>query len=248
MSELVLGLFSGIGLLDSGFERAGYCVVRGPDLIYGGDVRSFNPPAGKFDGVIGGPPCQDFSKARGALAPTGDGLAMLNKFVRCVEAAQPVWWLMENVSGVPDVQIDGYSWQRLDLYANEFGVSQRRLRHIQFGSNDGTALVRHSSSTKSTGQVTPTILATDDTPISEMAVQQGLDPSFDIPPFTRAALRRAMGNGVPAGMASALASMVRDRGPAHSVRLCGCGCGRVIGERKTFAGGTCRMRVHRRKA
>src|SRR2546430_12673163 len=37
------------------------CVVRGPDLLWGGDIRRFHPPAGKFDGVIGGPPCQLFS-------------------------------------------------------------------------------------------------------------------------------------------------------------------------------------------
>lgn len=58
MSKLVLSLFPGIGMLDMAFEEAGFCVVRGPDLLWGGDVRQFGPPAGKFDGVIGGPPCQ----------------------------------------------------------------------------------------------------------------------------------------------------------------------------------------------
>ena len=46
---LVLSLFPGIGLLDMAFEEEGFCVVRGPDLLWGGDVRSFRPPAGKFD-------------------------------------------------------------------------------------------------------------------------------------------------------------------------------------------------------
>ena len=44
-------LFPGIGLLDMAFEKEGFCVVRGPDLLWGGDIRSFHPPAGKFDGV-----------------------------------------------------------------------------------------------------------------------------------------------------------------------------------------------------
>jgi DNA (cytosine-5)-methyltransferase 1 len=57
-SPLVLSLFPGIGLLDMAFEQEGFCVVRGPDLLWGGDVKRFHPPAGKFDGVIGGPPCQ----------------------------------------------------------------------------------------------------------------------------------------------------------------------------------------------
>jgi len=55
--QLVLSLFPGIGLLDSAFEEVGFCVVRGPDLLWGGDIVRFHPPAGRFDGVIGGPPC-----------------------------------------------------------------------------------------------------------------------------------------------------------------------------------------------
>lgn len=55
---LVLSLFPGIGLLDMAFEAEGFCVVRGPDLLWGGDIKRFHPPAGRFDGVIGGPPCQ----------------------------------------------------------------------------------------------------------------------------------------------------------------------------------------------
>ena len=61
MNELVLSLFPGIGILDKGFEEAGFCIVRGPDLIWGGDIRKFHPPVDVFHGVIGGPPCQEFS-------------------------------------------------------------------------------------------------------------------------------------------------------------------------------------------
>ena len=42
--ELVLSLFPGIGLLDSAFEEEGFCVVRGPDLLWGGDVGRFTRP------------------------------------------------------------------------------------------------------------------------------------------------------------------------------------------------------------
>ena len=58
---LVLSLFPGIGLLDMAFAEEGFCIVRGPDLLWGGDIRRFHPPA-VFDGVIGGPPCQAFSR------------------------------------------------------------------------------------------------------------------------------------------------------------------------------------------
>lgn len=33
VTQLVLSLFPGIGLLDMAFEAEGYCVVRGPDKI-----------------------------------------------------------------------------------------------------------------------------------------------------------------------------------------------------------------------
>jgi len=249
MNGLVLGLFSGIGLLDQGFERAGYCVVKGPDLIWGGDIRSFSPPAGRFDGVIGGSPCQDFSKARHGIPATGNGLEMIEEFKRCVTAAQPTWWMLENVPGVPNVKIDGYSWQRLDLYAHEFGLSQRRLRHIQFGSNDGTVLVRRDASMPPSAQtVTPTITANDDTiPMSRVLAEMGLPPDFDIPPFTRAELRKAIGNGVPLPMAEALGEMVRARVDSEQVRLCGCSCGRPISAAATYAGVNCRKRMSRRR-
>jgi DNA (cytosine-5)-methyltransferase 1 len=62
LNQLVLSLFPGIGLLDMAFEAEGFCVVRGPDVLWGGDIRNFHPPRCRFDGVIGGPPCQAFSR------------------------------------------------------------------------------------------------------------------------------------------------------------------------------------------
>lgn len=204
---LVLSLFPGIGLLDRGFEDAGFCVVRGPDLIFGGDIGNFSVPAGRFDGVIGGPPCQDFSKAR-RTPKTGNGLEMLTEFKRIVEEARPNWWLAENVPGVPDIRINGYSWQRLDLNATCFGSKQRRLRHVQFGSVDGTQLILDRSDSNG---AEPTVLANDTRPLSEIAALQGLPEDFDIPAFTRGALVRAIGNGVHYGMSKALANAVMSR-------------------------------------
>ena len=94
--HLVLSLFPGAGLLDRGFEQAGFCVVRGPDTLLGQRIEDFHAPAGHFVGIIGGPPCQDFSRARRA-PPTGYGVRMLAEFARVVTEAQPAWWLMENV-------------------------------------------------------------------------------------------------------------------------------------------------------
>lgn len=238
--ELVLSLFPGIGLLDKGFESEGFCVVRGPDLIFGGDIRSFNVPSDKFSGVIGGPPCQDFSKARRS-EPTGEGMEMINHYIRIVEQAEPLWWLAENVPEVPDIKIHGYSWQRLDLNARDFGSKQRRKRHIQFGSNDETALNIERNPLNG-GH--PTVLANSEQPISEKARLQGLPPDFNIPSFTKSALSQAIGNGVPFEMAKALAIAVKNR--RSGLNLCACSCGRLVTGRQKYATGACRKRVHDR--
>jgi len=238
---LILSLFPGIGLLDRAFEDAGFCVVRGPDLIFGGDIRKFSAMSGKFDGIIGGPPCQDFSKARRS-EPTGNGLEMLDQFKRVVIEASPVWWLAENVPGVPDIRIDGYSWQRLDLNSADFGSKQRRLRHVQFGTRDGTQLMIERSGDGGNGnEKEPTVTANDSRPISELASLQGLPVGFDIPAFTRSGLASAIGNGVPYPIARALAESVKCR--RDWGRLCACECGRRVTGRQLTATGACRKRI-----
>ncbi|MBE2197276.1 MAG: DNA cytosine methyltransferase [Anaerolinea sp.] len=242
---LVLSLFPGIGLLDRAFEAEGICIVRGPDALWGGDIRAFCPPAGRFDGIIAGSPCQDFSSAR-RCEPTGNGLEMLTQFQRVVIEAQPDWWLLENVPGVPDVRIPGYNWQRLDLRAAEFGLVQRRLRHIQFGSRYGNVLVidRHQLVV----ETEPTVMASDTTtPWDKFCSLQGLPGNFDIPAFTVGAKREAVGNGVPLPMGRALAQAVRAQLPASSVNLCACSCGRPVVGNQIYAGGACRMRALRRR-
>ena len=41
MSDLVLSIFPGIDLLGRAFENEGFCVVRGPDLLWGGDIKNY---------------------------------------------------------------------------------------------------------------------------------------------------------------------------------------------------------------
>jgi DNA (cytosine-5)-methyltransferase 1 len=142
-NSLVLSLFPGIGLLDSAFEMEGFCIVRGPDVIWGGDIRRFHPPTRKFDGVIGGPPCQSFSplanlvRAHGREPRFGN---LIPEFERCVSEALPQWFLMENVPQAPEPSIGGgYSLKSflLDNSAlsdgNGFGLEQRRVRRFTFG-------------------------------------------------------------------------------------------------------------------
>lgn len=72
----------------------GFCVVRGPELLLGQDIRGFHIPPGRFDGIIGGPPCQAFSQA--AISGT-KAVNLIPEFVRLVEEGSPRWAVMENV-------------------------------------------------------------------------------------------------------------------------------------------------------
>lgn len=91
----MLSIFPGIDLLGKAFEEVGFTVVRGPDCLWGGDIRRFHPPAGKFSGIIGGPPCQPFSNASHIRGTDAEDL--IPEFVRCVKEARPDWVVMENV-------------------------------------------------------------------------------------------------------------------------------------------------------
>lgn len=138
---LVLSLFPGIGLLDMAFELEGLCVVRGPDLLWGGDIRRFHPPPRRFDGVIGGPPCQLFSQMRhiNPLAGQKHG-NLIPEFERVVHEAQPVWFVMENVKDAPLPVVDGYQVHSQLLRDVWVGGETMRLRRISFGTRCGARL------------------------------------------------------------------------------------------------------------
>lgn len=141
-SPLVLSLFPGIGLLDRAFEEEGFCVVRGPDLLWGGDIRRFHPPAGRFDGVIGGPPCQAFSrlvhivKAKGQTPKPN----LIPEYERVVAAVGPTWFLMENVPAAPEPSVVGFVVASRMLNNRHFGAEQNRERRFSFGTRDGRSL------------------------------------------------------------------------------------------------------------
>jgi DNA (cytosine-5)-methyltransferase 1 len=136
---LVLSLFPGIGLLDLAFEEEGFAVVRGPDLLWGGDIRKFSVPAGRFDGVIGGPPCQLFSGlANFAHRWKHQPEDLIPEFSRVVREAQPRWFVMENVPNAPlPVVGAGYDQDSLVLNNRWFGAVQDRERRFSFGLRGG---------------------------------------------------------------------------------------------------------------
>lgn len=256
--QLVLSVFPGIDLLGRGFEAEGFAVVRGPDLIFGQDVRSFHVPPGKFAGVIGGPPCQDFSAARRS-EPTGYGVAMLNEFARVVTEAGPDWWLLKNVPRVPDVEIAGYLTQRIDVDAREAGLAQRRRRHFQFGYRAGQGpLVIHRA--LAFGAVSQrTCLAVEGSQIErrswpDFCELQGLPREFDLPGWPVAFKYRAVGNGVPVPVARMIARAIAQRDLTRLLlagevtpRVCACGCARPVFGQQKAALAACRKRLERRR-
>lgn len=139
---LVLSLFPGIGLLDRAFEEEHFMIVRGPDLLWGGDIKRFHVPPGRFDGIIGGPPCQCFSQLAHMVRHTfGDDKVAENlipEFERVVSEAQPEWFLMENVPAAPDAFIPGYQVSSFMLNNRWLpgATEQNRLRKFNFGHKD----------------------------------------------------------------------------------------------------------------
>lgn len=136
--RIVLSVFPGIGLLDRAFEQEGFCIVRGPDVLWGGDIRCFHPPPGVFDGLIGGPPCQLFTILKRLVKNAGERQGnLIPEFTRVVNEARPRWFLMENVPGAPLPCPKGYIVTNLTLNNRWLGEPQERTRRFSFGSADG---------------------------------------------------------------------------------------------------------------
>jgi DNA (cytosine-5)-methyltransferase 1 len=220
MTQLVLSCFPGIGLLDRAFEDEGFTVVRGPDLLWGGDIHAFHPPAGRFDGVIGGPPCQAFSpignvnRVRyGAASVMPD---LTHEFRRIVRDTRPAWWLMENSPQCRGAGITGE--RRIDFDNAWLGEDQRRRR--AFWSNlrlhiDAPALVPMDAGSERTvswkGSVDWKSSRANEPrrSLGDMLELQGFPRDMlDNCPLTIDAAKKAVGNGVPLAMGRAIAQAV----------------------------------------
>jgi DNA (cytosine-5)-methyltransferase 1 len=143
--SLILSLFPGaIDMQGRALEELGYCVVRGPDKLWGGDIATFHPPRGVFAGVIGGDPCQThmrLAQLNRALGRAPKWPDLTGEFCRCVGEAEPPWWLRENVPDAPDPIVDGYIVQKLHLNNRWVGGVQSRDRYFWFGSRTGLRIL-----------------------------------------------------------------------------------------------------------
>lgn len=252
VTELVLSLFPGVGLLDRAFAANGFCIVQAADKITGGDVREFRGVEFAFEGIVAGPPCQGFSAANSYRKEDDhhsvqNSREMLQQTCRIIMECRPEWFLIENVPRVPDVRIDGYTIQRIPITDRECGGVQLRSRHVQFGSRLGDVIrpARVNDCTRNRKKGRPAKAVTTKTErwkdFPDVCRRQGLEAQIDLPGWTRSAKVKAVGNGVPLRMGRALAAAILDRaGPRESD--CLCGCGREVSGKQLTATASCRKR------
>lgn len=223
---LVLSLYPGIGLLDMAFELEGFCVVRGPDLLWGGEARRFHPPRGRFDGVIGGPPCQLHSLMSYLNPLAGRHGDQIPEFCRIVGESAPAWFVMENVPQAPWPVIDDYAVTIRRLNNRWLGEEQNRLRHFWFGHRGAPVML----AVQEAAMLNPTkecavlgghgpamgqrVGGIQGRSWQEGARLQGLPPEWIATmereaPFTVHGFKKCVGNGVPLPMGRAIAKAVR---------------------------------------
>lgn len=181
----LISLFTGAGGLDLGFEAAGFETAVAVEMdamavrtleanrdwpILHGDIHEIPSEAilgagelreGEAEALIGGPPCQPFSKA--GYWARGDSLRLddpragtLAAYLRVLRDALPKAFLLENVPGlafrsksegldlirrtIDEINQDrgvDYTVSVAKLNAAEFGVPQVRERVFVIGSRDG---------------------------------------------------------------------------------------------------------------
>jgi DNA (cytosine-5)-methyltransferase 1 len=220
--KLVLSLFTGAGLLDRGFELEGFCVVSAGDILWGRDVRELHPPPGKFNGIIGGPPCQCFSslgainRKRGFKEKFGN---LIPEFERVVREAQPDWFVMENVPRAPLPDVAGYKVHAQILDNRWLGEIQRRKRRISFGTKTGARLnieqvcldnIFESGAVTSGRSLNSGKIKIQRYTLADAMRLQGLPENFfQHSPFTFESKMKMVANGVPVQMAKKIAQAVK---------------------------------------
>jgi len=153
MQQLTYGsLFTGIGGIDEGFERAGleckwqvenesYCVKvlekRWPDVERHEDVRRVGiRNLAAVDIICGGFPCQPHSVA-GKRQGKDDDRNLWPEYLRIIKELKPTWVIGENVPGIittylatvlSNLESAGYEVATFNLPALAFGAGHRRER------------------------------------------------------------------------------------------------------------------------
>jgi DNA (cytosine-5)-methyltransferase 1 len=154
MNELTLGsLFSGIGALSLGLERAGMRLIwvaeidpyasavlkkHHPLLPNHGGIRGIDPTSiERPDVLCGGFPCQDISFAGKGAGLAGARSGLWYEYLRLIEAFHPLYAVIENVSALRNRGLDevlrslaeiGYDAEWYCIPAAAVGAPHRRDR------------------------------------------------------------------------------------------------------------------------
>jgi len=221
---LVLSIFPGLDLLGMGFQQEGFYVVMGPDVLFGQSIQDYHVPSGVFEGVIGGPPCQAFSIARGSSKPTQGN--HIPEFERIVSEARPAWFVMENVPNAPLPIVQGYHTSWFFVQAAELGLCHRRKRRITIGSMSQKLIFNIRGEMARDPE--PCIMATEYNSASagnrwvkskrfpkrllpDIAERMGLSRDWDAPALLWEYKYRVLGNGVPLPVARLLAQLIKSQ-------------------------------------
>lgn len=173
----VIDLFCGCGGISWGLHKAGFDIIAGIDnwkpalitfqhnhpnaLVFQEDMTRLNPmvvmeklglAVGELDCMVGGPPCQGFSKNVPAMYRflQDQRNQLFRDFLNFVEIFRPKTVLMENVaeiynafSGVVRSEIIeklsslGYEIETKVVFAPDYGIPQRRRRCFFLASRTG---------------------------------------------------------------------------------------------------------------
>lgn len=165
-----IDLFAGAGGLSLGLVNAGGYPIAAVDHdldstltfsemfplvghVFHGDIEDWSPAVIKedVDVIIGGPPCQGFSLARGQRFLNDPRNHLYKQFVRIVAELRPEWIVIENVPGITNIgdgqilaQIYeefgalGYWLDHRIINMADYGVPQTRRRAVFVGSRTST--------------------------------------------------------------------------------------------------------------
>ena len=93
-----------------------------------------NTPRPEVFGVIGGPPCPDFSAGGKNRGSEGDRGKLLKTFIERISQIQPTFFLIENVPGLVRTEKHrSFLREVLDLLSTDYAISISMLNSLEFG-------------------------------------------------------------------------------------------------------------------
>jgi DNA (cytosine-5)-methyltransferase 1 len=119
------------------------------DIDFNGILSGLGLAIGELDFLIGGPPCQGFSTA-GSKFWEDPRNELFKQYINALQIMRPKWFLMENVEGLLTADkgnyiyevaqalvASGYQIRVEKIYAQEYGIPQRRKRVLIMGNRLG---------------------------------------------------------------------------------------------------------------